>query len=118
VRITDPTTGETRYGTFAAGLAEVVQHQPEALVLDVNAPDNGYVILTETYRPGWRAEVDGEERPVLRAQSAFRAVAVPAGQHRVTLTYRPLSLMIGAGLSFLALVGVILLAAAKRGRPL
>jgi hypothetical protein len=118
VRITHPATGETRSGTFKAGLVEVVRHEPETVVVETDTSEEGYVILTETYRPGWRAEVDGEERPVLRAQSAFRGVAVPAGRHRIVLTYRPTSLILGAALSLLALVGLILLFATKRGRPL
>jgi hypothetical protein len=118
VQITHPTTGETWRGTFEAGLVKVIRHEPETLVLETVTSEEGYAVLTETYRPGWRAEVDGEERPVLRAQSAFRAVAVPAGRHRIVLTYRPRSFILGAVLSFLALVGLILLAASKRGRPL
>jgi hypothetical protein len=117
VRITHPDTGETWQGTFEAGLVNVVRHEPETVVLETNTSEEGYVVLTETYRPGWRAEVDGEDRPVLRAQSAFRAVAVPAGRHRIVLTYRPGSFIIGALLSFVALFSLILLAASKRGRP-
>jgi hypothetical protein len=118
VQITHPTTGETWSGELRNDFVSVIRHEPETLVLETDSPEDGYVILTETYRPGWRAEVDGEARPVLRAQSAFRAVAVSAGRHQIVLSYRPASLLFGALASFLALLGLIVLAASKRGRPL
>jgi uncharacterized membrane protein YfhO len=49
----------------------------------------GYLVLSEVYYPGWRAWVDGEEAPVLRANYAFRAVAVSAGNHTVRLVFEP-----------------------------
>ena len=38
--------------------------------------------------PNWRAAVDGNRVPVLGAYGTFMAVAVPAGDHTVTLVYR------------------------------
>jgi len=45
------------------------------------------LVLTENYFPAWRAQVDGAEAPVLRANYTFRAVPVPAGEHTVRFTY-------------------------------
>jgi hypothetical protein len=118
VSITHPITGETWNGKLSDDVVSMTRDEPETVVLEIDSPDNGFVILSETYRPGWQAEVDGRKQPVLRAQSAFRAVAVPAGPHRVVLSYRPASLLAGAFLSLLALLGLIVLALSKRGRPL
>ena len=49
--------------------------------------------------PGWRVTVDGEERPLLRANYLFRAVAVEPGQHTVEFRYAPGSIRVGAALS-------------------
>ena len=72
-------------------------------MVQVEAPVDGYLVLTDTWYPGWRAFVDGEETPVLRADLAFRSVLVPAGQHRITFDYRPTSFRAGLVMSVLAL---------------
>ena len=60
--------------------------------------------------------MDGVERPVLRADSLFRAVAVGPGRHEVELVYRPASFIIGAAVSAAALLAIAALALA-RGSP-
>lgn len=42
--------------------------------------------------PGWEVSVDDVRQPLLRANLLFRGVEVPAGKHRVTFAFRPLSL--------------------------
>ncbi|MCM2255631.1 MAG: YfhO family protein [Vicinamibacteria bacterium] len=59
------------------------------LELSAELSHDGFVVLSEAWDPGWRAEVDGKPAPVLRANVAFRAVPVPAGRHHVRLEYRP-----------------------------
>ena len=74
----------------------------------------GYVVLADAWAPGWTARVDGHEERVLRANVAFRAVAVPAGHHDVDLRYRAPGLSLGLAVSAVSLAG--LLAAAVRSR--
>jgi hypothetical protein len=61
----------------------------------LNGP--GYLVLVDTYDPGWRASVGGRPAPLLRANLAFRGVALPPGTHEVEFLYRPW--MIGLGLA-------------------
>ncbi|MEK7785296.1 MAG: YfhO family protein, partial [Chloroflexota bacterium] len=70
----------------------------------VTLEQNGYVVLSDTYYPGWRVFVDGEPQPLLRANYLFRAVAVPAGQHEVVFEYAPLSATVGLAVSIVSLV--------------
>jgi hypothetical protein len=103
VRITDPESNETFGGFFRGSATRMVSYEPERVELETSSPRAGYVVLTDTLRPGWRAEVDGEPAPVLRAQRTFRAVSVPAGEHRIVFSYRPTSLVVGGLLSGLGL---------------
>ncbi len=91
-----------------ASSAKIVGYGPNAILLDVNAANAGVLVLSEVYYPGWSASVDGKPADVLRADFLFRAVAVPAGAHRVLLTYDPPAFKIGVGLfaaTVLALAG-------------
>lgn len=86
-----------------------VEHdEPEHLAFAVELASDGLVALTDTWAPGWLAEVDGAPAEVLRADYAFRAVAVPAGKHRLVLRYRPRSIVVG-GLVTFAAAGLVLL---------
>jgi hypothetical protein len=67
------------------------------------------LVLTENYFPAWRAQVDGAEVTVLRANYTFRAVPVPAGEHTVHFAYR--SDLLQAS-SIVSIVTLLLLAAA------
>jgi uncharacterized membrane protein YfhO len=76
------------------------------VVIETDARRPGYLVLTDTFYPGWRADVDGTAQTIYRANYLFRAVYVPAGRHVVTFEYVPRTFQLGAvltGLSGLAL---------------
>ncbi len=68
---------------------------PHQLQLQVVAPVSGFVVLVDTFYPGWRATIDDQNTQILPANLAFRAVAVEAGQHNINFYYQPLSFTIG-----------------------
>ncbi|MBI4495168.1 MAG: YfhO family protein [Chloroflexi bacterium] len=71
----------------------------------------GFLVLTDLYHRGWQARVDGQSAPLYLADSLFRAVPVPAGQHVVDFVFDPISLRLGAFLSLEALLFAALLLA-------
>lgn len=70
----------------------IVSYKRNSVTLEVESSEHGVLVLHDIYYPGWEASVDGERRPVLRANLLFRGVEVPAGKHRVEFAFRPLSL--------------------------
>ena len=83
---------------------------PQREVWEVQAPqDGGFVVFSETWYPGWQAWVDGQRVQLYRADYLFRAVAVPAGKHRVVLAYRPWWWPVGGAGSVLAVAGLVML---------
>jgi hypothetical protein len=73
----------------------------------VRAAGPALVVFTDPYLPGWRVTVDGVESPILRADLAFQAVAIGAGEHRVVQRYLPTSFLLGAALSLNAAVVLV-----------
>jgi hypothetical protein len=85
-----------------------------------NARQTGYLVLDDSYYPGWRATVDGRPAAIVPANGNFRAVLVPAGRHVVDFSYSPASFKISGWLSVLSAVGVLvasLLLLWRRMRP-
>jgi len=56
-------------------------------------------VIAQTYYHNWRAEIDGQATALLRANAAFQAVQVPAGDHRVHLFYEDGAFEVGAVIS-------------------
>jgi len=87
----------------------IVADSATRVVLSVEAPSPGFVLLSDNVFPGWSASVDGRPAPIRRAWIAFRAVQVPAGRSIVEFVYRPYA--VWAGLALTALVALGLAAA-------
>ncbi len=106
-----------RPGSDSAGESRVVSYLPDRVQLEVSARRAAVVVLLDSYDPGWRAWVDGQPARLLRVNVAFRAVAVPAGDHRVEMRYRPPALFLGLALSALtALTALLAMAVIACGR--
>jgi Bacterial membrane protein YfhO len=99
--------------TGRPGTTRVLELRGDRVRIEATLPSQGYVVDVGTWDAGWRASVDGREVPLLRANVAFRAVAVPAGSHRVELVYRPLSVRLGLLVSVIALVAGLVVAWAR-----
>lgn len=77
------------------------------VTLAVETDQSGYLVLPDAYYPGWQAAVDGQPAPIWRANYAFRAVAVPEGQHTVEFVFDPLIWKVSLGVSGATLLGLL-----------
>jgi len=77
-----------------------------SVFIDVDAPADGDVVLTQQSAPGWSVKVDGNAANP-HETSVFRGVHVARGRHSIKWTYRPLALIVGAILTLLALVRLL-----------
>ncbi|NLV44130.1 MAG: hypothetical protein GXY07_06490 [Candidatus Hydrogenedentes bacterium] len=68
-------------------------------------------ILTflDSWYPGWKAYVDGEEVPILLADERFKAVALSPGTHEVHFAFKPLLTLQALIISLVSLGGALLL---------
>jgi hypothetical protein len=71
----------------------------ERVVVRTRGATPALLVLADAWFPGWEASLDGAAVPVLRADTALRAVAVPAGEHVVEWRYRPRAFRLGLALS-------------------
>ena len=81
------------------GRCEIERPVPEYVVLHCRAARAGYAVLLDEWTHGWGASVDGQAAPIERADTLFRAVAIPPGDHRVEMRYRTPGLRTGAVIS-------------------
>ncbi len=81
--------GEADNGQSGAAL-RIASYRNTEVVIEVETPAPGYLVLNDPYHPWWSAEIDGRETDMLQANVVFRAVRVPAGRHVVHFAFRPL----------------------------
>jgi Bacterial membrane protein YfhO len=98
------------------GRATIAHQSLDRVSLKVNLPQNGWLLLADTWYPGWHADVDGRRVEVERADAFFRAVRVPAGTHDVQFRYEPSSYRRGALISVGSWVAWLLVAAGLLAR--
>jgi len=68
---------------------ELERYEPDALTLRFEAPQDGWLLVTDRWAAGWEAKVNGSPVPVEGGNFLFRALPVRAGSNRVALTYKP-----------------------------
>lgn len=89
------------------GRVALVEDTPTRVGLSVEATAPAFLVLSDTYYPGWQATIDGVATPVLLANYNFRAVFVPPGAHRVTFSFEPTSVRLGFAISLVTWALVI-----------
>jgi hypothetical protein len=78
------------------------------VLLTVEAPEPGFVVLTDTFYPGWQVTLNGQPTPIYQANLAFRAVAVKAGSHKISFSYQPRSVTIGLLISLITILAMVI----------
>ena len=70
---------------------DIAAYHNNRVVIDVDTDQAGMLVLHDLYYPGWQASVDGQRKPLLRANLLFRGVELARGHHVVQFDFRPFS---------------------------
>jgi hypothetical protein len=81
-----------------------LRDSPNAVTILAASDSGGFLVLADTFYPGWQATLDRVPVKILRANHAFRAIALPPGQHTVVFQYAPLTFRVGAVVSSMTLM--------------
>ncbi len=86
------------------GEVKQVAYRPNHATVKTRQEGNGFLVLMDSYFPGWTVKVDGQERPILTANFYYRAVQLGPGEHTLEFDYLPEGMKMGlviSGFSFL-----------------
>jgi hypothetical protein len=92
----------TAQATGAKILSQKIE--PQRLSVAVSAPAPALVVIAQSYYHPWHAYVDGQRVPLWRANYAFQALQVPAGEHQVQVIYQDRFFECGAIISVASLI--------------
>ena len=86
---------------------EFYSRTSQKIKMKVTTDKPGYMVLSQSYYPGWHAYVDDEEVEIYPADYLLQAIKVPQGSHQVRFVYQPFSFWFGLVISLLSF-GIVL----------
>jgi hypothetical protein len=98
--------------TFAAAAVTSVSVKPEVMELQVAAPDEAFLVVSELYYPlRWKVKIDGREASMVKVNGLLRGVKVPSGSREVRFYYDRSGFETGRRISLGAFAAALLLIA-------
>jgi hypothetical protein len=98
-------TGTTPSRSVPSGRVTVLTDDDDSISARVESPSAGYLVVADALQQkGWSVTVDGHAEPLLPADDAMVAVAVPAGTHIIEVSYKAPGQRTGFVISVLALL--------------
>ncbi len=98
-------------GVTKSANAEITltSYHPDTLKYEYTSPAEGFAVFSEIYYDkGWKAYIDGEEAPIIRADYLLRGLQLPGGNHKVEFVFAPDSMRISNIISLIASIVLVI----------
>lgn len=95
---------------YAADTVKIDKYENDYISLTTSSFADGILVLADNWYPAWKGFVDGRPVEVLRANSSFRGIVLPAGRHTVEFRYISSTYKTGKMLTLGGLLFVIIVA--------
>lgn len=89
------------------GAVRSIEYAPNEVTVRTRQTGKGFLVLLDSYFPGWTVRVDGQAAPILRANHFFRAVLLDSGEHTLHFRYVPEGLEMGRVVSLFGLLALV-----------
>ncbi len=106
-----------------AATIERAAFERESVAIDVRVTRRSLLVVTDTFFPGWTAQVDGSPREIVQVNVIFRGIVLEPGDREVRMRYAPRSFRTGllwmtfTSLALLAVLASVLLPRRRRRAP-
>lgn len=95
------TPGDTIYRT---------DYTPNRITYEASTANGGIGVFSEVYFPwGWQATVDEKPVDIARVNYLLRAVNIPAGRHKIVMTFDPQSIHVCSAIAYACVTLIYLL---------
>ncbi len=81
------------------------------LAYEAQSKKGGVAVFSEIYYPEWTATIDGKPADIARTDYVLRAMNIPAGKHKIEMTFEPQSVKTTETVAYICLT-VLLIAVA------
>ncbi|GAK57009.1 hypothetical protein U27_03973 [Candidatus Vecturithrix granuli] len=85
---------------------DIIEYRHRIIRLKAEMADDGFLVLSEKYYPGWKAFVDGKQTDIYKANYTFQAIYAPKGSHEIIFTFQPTQFQTGLWITVLTGIGL------------
>jgi len=68
---------------YAQGNSQIIKYNEGKILISTQNNGEGFLVLTDSFYPTWRAKIDGKETKIYLSDFNFRGIVVPAGNHNI-----------------------------------
>jgi len=68
---------------WSIGSVKIISYQDNNIILETQNSDDGFLVLTDSFYPSWKANIDGKETKIYLTDFNFKGIIVPKGIHNV-----------------------------------
>lgn len=86
------------------GTATITKYEPQEIEINYFSNQPAYLVITDTWYPGWKAYLNGTKVPIEKYEYTFRKVAVGKGEGKIVMTYEPTTFRLGGLISLFSLI--------------
>jgi hypothetical protein len=87
---------------------QILQYKDSKIVLKTQSPQDGYLVFSDSYYPGWKAYIDKIETKIYRTDGVIKGIYVPAGNHEIIFNFLPTNFWFGFSISLLSYISIII----------
>jgi len=87
----------------------ITSYAPQEIIINTKTDNPQMLFISDNYYPGWKAYIDNQETKIYRTDYTFRSIYLPKGTHSVKFVFEPASFRIGALVSLLSVVIILLI---------
>lgn len=87
--------------------AQIIKQTATTLDIKTNSNTSSFLVLSDTYYPGWQSTIDGKTTKVFVTNYLSRGVILPKGEHIVKFEFKPFTFNLGLGISLASFFALI-----------
>ena len=94
----------------------LLKNKPQEKIYSIESNKPGFVVFSEMFYPGWRAEINNEKTEIYKVDFILRGLFVPKGDNKIKFYFEPAPLKYGNFvqiISIIVLIGLIFLSSKK-----
>lgn len=97
---------------------KILEEKPTSLTLETISDGDGLLVVSDSFYPGWKAEIDKTKAKIFAANIKNRSIYLPQGKHIITFKFEPGSFRYGLAISLVSIFVLFTIALKYKNREI